>query len=76
MVFLSVCLFVLRLYFSEATLGEYPYNNGFLKLKLQERLSMSKYVEIGYPIYEGMPVYPGLPEVKLEPRERLDKGDA
>jgi kynurenine formamidase len=37
---------------------------------------MSKYVEIGYPIYEGMPVYPGLPEVKLEPRERLDKGDA
>ncbi|MXO81091.1 cyclase family protein, partial [Paenibacillus sp. OT2-17] len=37
---------------------------------------MSKYVEIGYPIYEGMPVYPGMPEVKLEPRERLDKGDA
>ncbi|MER2172568.1 MAG: cyclase family protein, partial [Psychrobacillus psychrodurans] len=36
---------------------------------------MSKYVEIGYPIYEGMPVYPGLPEVKLEPRERLNKGD-
>lgn len=36
---------------------------------------MSKYVEIGYPIYAGMPVYPGLPEVKLEPRERLSKGD-
>jgi kynurenine formamidase len=36
---------------------------------------MGKYVEIAYPIYEGMPVYPGLPEVKLEPRERLDKGD-
>ena len=36
---------------------------------------MKKYVEIGYPIYEGMPVYPGLPEVKLEPRERLEKGD-
>lgn len=37
---------------------------------------MSKYVELGYPIYEGMPIYPGLPEVKLEPRERLEKGDA
>src|SRR5690625_1702726 len=37
---------------------------------------MAKYVEIGYPIYEGMPVYPGLPEVKLEGRERLEKGDA
>ncbi|MFK4436825.1 hypothetical protein ABIA61_002171 [Paenibacillus sp. RC21] len=24
---------------------------------LQERVSMSKYVEIGYPIYEGMPVF-------------------
>lgn len=42
--------------------------------KLQEHLNMSKYVEIGYPIYEGMPVFPGLPEVKLEPKERLDKG--
>lgn len=37
---------------------------------------MSTYVEIGYPIYEGMPVYPGLPEVKVEPNERLEKGDA
>ncbi len=36
---------------------------------------MSKYVEIGYPIYEGMPVYPGLPEVELVPRERIEKGD-
>jgi kynurenine formamidase len=36
---------------------------------------MSKYVELGYPIYEGMPVYPGLPEVKLTPREQLAKGD-
>lgn len=36
---------------------------------------MTRYVELGYPIYEGMPVYPGLPEVKLEARERLDKGD-
>jgi len=36
---------------------------------------MSKYVEIGYPIYEEMPVYPGLPKVKLEGRERLEKGD-
>jgi Predicted metal-dependent hydrolase len=36
---------------------------------------MSRYVEIGYPIYEGMPVYPGLPEVKLSLRERQDKGD-
>ncbi|KHL97503.1 hypothetical protein QW71_01645 [Paenibacillus sp. IHB B 3415] len=36
---------------------------------------MSKYVEIGYPIYAGMPVFPGLPEVKLDPRERLSKGD-
>ena len=36
---------------------------------------MSKYVELAWPIYEGMPVYPGLPEVKLEGRERLDKGD-
>lgn len=36
---------------------------------------MSKYVEIGYPIYAGMPVYPGLPEVVLDPRERLAKGD-
>lgn len=36
---------------------------------------MSKYVELGYPIYEGMPVYPGLPEVKLTPREQIEKGD-
>ena len=36
---------------------------------------MPKYVEIGYPIYERMPVYPGLPEVRLEPRERKEKGD-
>lgn len=36
---------------------------------------MSKYVELGYPIYEGMPVYPGLPEVKLTPREQMEKGD-
>lgn len=36
---------------------------------------MSKYVELGYPIYEGMPVYPGLPEVELVPRERIEKGD-
>ncbi len=36
---------------------------------------MSTYVEIGYPIYEGMPVHPTLPEVRLEPRERKDKGD-
>lgn len=36
---------------------------------------MSKYVELAWPIYEGMPVYPGLPEVKLEGRERLEKGD-
>jgi arylformamidase len=36
---------------------------------------VSKYVEIGYPIYEGMPVYPGLPEVELVPRERIEKGD-
>lgn len=36
---------------------------------------MAKYVELGYPIYEGMPVYPGLPEVKLEGRERKEKGD-
>lgn len=36
---------------------------------------MSKFVEIGYPIYEGMPVYPGLPEVSLTLRESLDRGD-
>ena len=36
---------------------------------------MSKYVELGYPIYEGMPVYPGLPEVKVTPREQLKNGD-
>ncbi|SDI41476.1 cyclase family protein [Natribacillus halophilus] len=37
---------------------------------------MAKYVEIGYPIYEGMPVHPALPQVKLEPNERLEKGDS
>ena len=26
---------------------------------------MSKYVEIGYPIYDGMGVYPGLPIPKV-----------
>lgn len=36
---------------------------------------MTKYVEIGYPIYEGMPVHPALPDVKIEPRERKEKGD-
>jgi kynurenine formamidase len=36
---------------------------------------LSKYVEIGYPIYPGMPVYPGLPEVTLTPREQIAKGD-
>lgn len=36
---------------------------------------MTKYVELGYPIYEGMPVHPVLPQVKIEPRERLEKGD-
>lgn len=36
---------------------------------------MSKYVEVGYPIYEGMPVYPGLPEVKVTSRESIAKGD-
>lgn len=36
---------------------------------------MSKYVELGYPIYEGMPVYPGLPEVKVTKREQIKNGD-
>ena len=36
---------------------------------------MSKYVELGYPVYPGMPVYPGLPEVELFLREDLEKGD-
>lgn len=35
---------------------------------------MSKYVEIGYPVYPGMPVYPGLPEVELFLREDLENG--
>lgn len=35
---------------------------------------MSKYVEIGYPVYPGMPVYPGLPETQLTLREDLDGG--
>lgn len=36
---------------------------------------MSKYVEIGYPIYDGMGVYPGLPIPTVTVREDLDKGD-
>lgn len=36
---------------------------------------MSRYAEIGYPIYEDMPVHPALPKVELEPRERKKKGD-
>ena len=36
---------------------------------------MSKYVELGYPVYPGMPVYPGLPEVELVLREDQAKGD-
>lgn len=36
---------------------------------------MSKYVEIGYPIYDGMGVYPGLPIPKVTIREDLTKGD-
>ena len=36
----------------------------------------TRYVELGYPIYEGMPVYPGLPEVSVQLRESLEKGDA
>ena len=36
---------------------------------------MSKYVEIGYPIYDGMGVYPGLPIPKVTIREDLIKGD-
>jgi kynurenine formamidase len=35
---------------------------------------MSKYVEIGYPVYPGMPVYPGLPETELILREDLTAG--
>ncbi len=35
---------------------------------------MSKYVEIGYPVYPGMPVYPGLPETELFLREDLTAG--
>lgn len=35
----------------------------------------TKYVELGYPVYEGMPVYPGLPEVKVALRENLEAGD-
>ena len=34
---------------------------------------MSKYVEIGYPIYDGMGVYPGLPIPKVTIREDLLK---
>lgn len=37
---------------------------------------MSKYVEVGYPIYPGMPVYPGLPEVSIAPREQISNGDS
>lgn len=36
---------------------------------------MSKYVELGYPISEEMPVHPLVPNVKLDPKERLKKGD-
>lgn len=36
---------------------------------------MSKYVEVGYPVYAGMPLYPGLPEVTLTPREQIANGD-
>ena len=36
----------------------------------------TRYVELGYPIFEGMPVYPGLPEVSVELRESLEKGDS
>ena len=36
---------------------------------------MSKYVEIGYPIYDGMGVYPGLPIPTVKIREDLEKGD-
>lgn len=36
---------------------------------------MSRYVEIGYPIYNGMGVYPGLPIPKVKLRESLDSGD-
>lgn len=36
---------------------------------------MSKYVEIGYPIYDGMGVYPGLPIPTVKIREDLDNGD-
>ena len=36
---------------------------------------MSKYVEIGYPIYDGMGVYPGLPIPTVKIREDLTKGD-
>ena len=34
---------------------------------------MSKYVELGYPVYPGMPVYPGLPEVELARLVRVDR---
>lgn len=37
---------------------------------------MSKYVELGYPIYDGMGVYPGLPVPTVKIREDLTKGDA
>lgn len=37
---------------------------------------MSKYVEVGYPIYEGMPAYPGLPEVKITQREQIKNGNS
>ncbi len=37
--------------------------------------NMSKYVEIGYPIYDGMGVYPGLPIPSVKLREDLEKGD-
>lgn len=34
---------------------------------IERDTAMSRYAELGYPIYEGMPVYPGLPEVVLTP---------
>ena len=36
---------------------------------------MSRYVEIGYPIYDGMGVYPGLPIPTVKIREDLEGGD-
>ncbi|TWH51977.1 cyclase family protein [Sporomusa sp. KB1] len=36
---------------------------------------MSKYVELGYPIFEGMPVHPVVPQPQLTPKEQIERGD-